>query len=111
MVVEKSDEAVTQILTAKRQVMRKSPVYLNTGDFHSRIKQMKNKSLFYSISIVSIVLLFLMQGYLTYSLAICFYEKDSSKILMRVSLIVLNSTFIVNVYSYFMSKLNNFVVE
>jgi hypothetical protein len=28
MVVEKSNEAVTQILTAKRQVMRKSPVYI-----------------------------------------------------------------------------------
>jgi hypothetical protein len=72
---------------------------------------MKNKILFYSISILAMVLLFCMQGYLTYNLAICLHEKESSQILIKVSLIVLNSTFIVKLYSYFLSKLNNFVVE
>jgi len=72
---------------------------------------MKNKILFYSITLMAMLLLFLMQAYLTYNLAISLYEKDSGKLLWKVSLIILNSTFIVNFYSFFLSKINNIVVK
>ncbi len=72
---------------------------------------MKNKILFYSITSIAMLLLFFIQGYLTYNLAISLHEKETGKLLWKISLIILNSTFIVNLYSFFLSKINKFVVE
>jgi positive regulator of sigma E activity len=91
--------------------MTKSPVYINTGDFESRIIQMKNKILFYSVFIIAMVLLFVVQGYLTYNLAKCLHEKELSKIITKILFIVLNSTVIVKLYSRFLEKSKIIVVE
>ena len=57
------------------------------------------------------VLLFVVQGYLTFNLAKCLHEKELSRVITKILFIVLNSTIIVKLYSLFLEKSKIFVVE
>ncbi len=98
MIIETSDEAVTQILTAIRQVM-KNPLYIKYRGFWVKRDPMK-KQIYFLLALL--ITLFIVHGWLTYDLATSISFKSNNlnnSILTKICWIFLSSSMIVRVLS------------